>query len=373
MSISQILSIATVVFAVYAGMSCLCSWINERIAAFLALRGWNLFRGIANLLGADALAAKVVNHPLIAANSAKPERLVSENTISNAWARFYNVVASRPPSYVDARNFSNALWQVLPDHAGAQRPPANPAPAQGNGGSDTVGLAQTLVQTPSALFTAMKVAVDNLPLGSALQKQLQSLLDEADGNYSKLLDATDAWFNAEMDRVSGWYARQTQWIVIAIALIVVTVSGVDTMEMVRTLSIANPSQLSAIADSIEASECKPDAAPPPPAQRCASAPKPSSISPTPSPAAAPSLTNGPTEAAPFDVTQFAHIQFEPKNWFGLSNWFWTSSTKGGLQYHRGLGMLLTWLALALGGPFWFNVLCSIANIRAAGNKPSVGS
>lgn len=73
MSLSQILNIAIVICGVYAGLSCLSSWVNERIAAFLALRGWNLFRGIANLLGTDQLASKVFNHPLIAANSAKTE------------------------------------------------------------------------------------------------------------------------------------------------------------------------------------------------------------------------------------------------------------------------------------------------------------
>lgn len=360
MSISQILNIAIVICGVYAGLSCVASWVNERIAAFLALRGWNLFRGIANLLGTDQLASQVFNHPLIAANSPKPNQLVSEDEKTGV-AKFFNVVASRPPSYLDARNFSSALWQVLPTVAESPDAPT-PAAKTDASGAATTAAAQAVVAAPLSAVAALQAAVGNL--GSKhdkLKQQLLALLAQAGGDYTRLLAATDAWFNAEMDRVSGWYARQTQWIIIAIAFFIVTFSGVDTLEIVRTLSLANPAQLSAIADSIEVHACN-NNTPKDLQSQCPSAPRQSSANSGPT-----SVTNGPTNGNAFDVTQFAHVAMN------FNNWGWVSKTSAGLEYDRWQGMLLTWLALALGGPFWFNLLCSFANIRGAGAKPSDGT
>ncbi|HVR47280.1 MAG TPA: hypothetical protein VMT95_11695 [Candidatus Binatia bacterium] len=355
MSFAQILNIAIVICGVYAGLSCLCSWVNERIAAFLALRGWNLFRGIANLLGTDQLAATVFNHPLVAANSPKPNQFV-DATGKSTLQRFLNVAASRPPSYLDARNFSSALWQVLPGVAQSATAPVSDDP--GTSGAETEAIAQTLVAAPLSAVATLEAAVGRLGAQhEKLQQQLQSLLAQAGDDYTKLLAATDAWFNAEMDRVTGWYARQTQWIIIVIAFFIVSFAGVDTLEMVRTLSIANPADLSVVANSILVQNCTKST----PTSLQAQCP------PSTSPPATTSLTNGPTKDQPFDITQFAHVRAD------FANWAWSSKTQSGLEYGRWQGMLLTWLALALGGPFWFNLLCSIANIRSAGTKPDGGS
>jgi len=193
------------------------------------------------------------------------------------------------------------------------------------------------------------------------------LLAQAGDDYTKLLAATDAWFNAEMDRVSGWYARQTQWIVIGIALFVVSFSGVDTLEMVRTLSLTNPATLSAIGDNVLKQACANNAPstldnvchPTTNARNPQQAPTQTTPDITSQPA-----TNGPSSGSAFDVTQFLHTRGDP-----LSNWGQETATQSGLHYWRWPGMLLTWLALALGGPFWFNMLCSIANVRSAGRKP----
>ena len=368
MNISQILNIAIVVCGVYAGLSCLASWVNERIAAFVALRGWNLFRGTANLLGTDQLASVVFNHPLIAANSPKPNQLLSTDE-TTGFRKFFDVATSRPPSYLDPRNFSSALWQVLPSVA---PPPAAPAPAAPTdpSGAATTAAAQAAVAAPLSAVADLQAVVGRL--GSQhdkLKRQLQALLAQAGDDYTKLLAATDAWFNAEMDRVSGWYARQTQWIIIGIAFFIVTFSGVDTLEMVRTLSIANPAALSAIADSIEVQACNKNT-PKDLQSRCPSpAPRqtPANSAVSAETKAPTSVTNGPTNGNAFDVTQFAHVNMN------FNNWGWVSKTSAGLEYDRWQGMLLTWVALALGGPFWFNLLCSFANMRSAGAKPSDGT
>ncbi|MBV9440412.1 MAG: hypothetical protein JOZ24_10510, partial [Candidatus Eremiobacteraeota bacterium] len=69
--LQQLLNVAIVLVAIYATMSCACSWIQERIASLLALRGWGLFRGIAQLTN-EALATQIFNHPIVAQNSPAP-------------------------------------------------------------------------------------------------------------------------------------------------------------------------------------------------------------------------------------------------------------------------------------------------------------
>ncbi|MFY9718073.1 MAG: hypothetical protein WAK16_00385 [Candidatus Cybelea sp.] len=344
MTLQQILDIAIVLCAIYAGTSCLCSWVVERIAALLALRGWSLFRGISNLVGSYELATTIFNHPLVLANSAKPDRTV-DAAAGSSIARFASVALSRPPSYLEARNFSSALWQAL---GGEQLSGAS-------GTSESQAIADASAGAPASFINALKTAVTGMNDNQKLQQQLSSLLAQAGDDYPKLLAATDAWFNAEMDRVSGWYRRQAQLIVVIVALFVVTFSGLDTLEMVRTLSILSPTQLSSIADTEQTRVC---VSPSPEGISCPTPP------PLPAGRTAPmGVTNGPTSQEPFDVTQFAHIHLS------IENWSWKSKTSSGLIYYRAPGLVLTWIALTLGGPFWFDLLCSLANARAAGKKP----
>src|ERR1700681_2756504 len=153
MMFSQILDIAIVLVAVYATLSCVCSWVHEKIAKFLELRGWNLFRGILQLTGDHDLAADIFNHPLVATTSPDPTKKVDSKDGSGkiSWiAQYSSVRASKPPSYLDARNFSSAFWHqvlVYPSSviakkaaaalAAAKKPPtpdaqdgAEPAPAE---------------------------------------------------------------------------------------------------------------------------------------------------------------------------------------------------------------------------------------------------
>lgn len=373
MRLNQILDIVVVLCGVYASMSCLCSWIHERIASVLKLRGWNLFKGVLNLVGDHGIAAEIFNHPLLAAASTRPDAFVPATAASTPAARFVDVVKTRPPSYVDARNFSSALWQVI-----AQK---HPAPAGAPDADQVTDIAKLVVAAPDSAIATLKNAVSGMTEVPALQKQLLGLLAQAGGTYDGLLAATDGWFNAQMDRVSGWYKRQTQLIMIGIAFVVISLSGVDTLEMVRTLSVIDPKELTAIADTVGPRGLRAEPSPAAtaaPATPRAAAPRapavplavagatlPPLATPTLAPnAQGPGLTNGPSATQPFDITQFAHLHFDL--W---TNWGWRSTTNSRIEYARASGMMLTLVALALGGPFWFDALCSLANVRSAGRKP----
>jgi hypothetical protein len=350
MTLVEIIDIAIVLCGVYASLSVLSSWVHERIAAALGLRGWNLFKGIVHLVGGHDVAARIFNHPLVAATSRRPDLVVPKAPAPNALLHFWNIVATRPPSYLDARNFSSAFWQVVQESAApaAANPPSGAnAPADDD---EITALGKLVASEPDSVIATLKNSVAAIEAPPSLKKQMLSLLAQAGNDYDKLLAATDGWFNAQMDRVSGWYKRQSQWIMIGLAFLIVSLSGVDTLEMVRTLSVLDPTQLTSIADDVQKRVTKDGSA---------------ALTPAPLPTLAPAgQTNGPTTVSPFDLTQFAHPH--PDLW---TNWGWESKADNGKVYQRGPGMALTLLALALGGPFWFDSLCSLANVRAAGRKP----
>jgi hypothetical protein len=316
LSLNQVLDIAIVLFAVYASLACVSSWIHEWIAARLALRGWDLFRGISALAGGDDIAAAIFNHPLILNTSPKPQLTVAENPAVNGFGRFVNVARSGPPSYLDARNFSLAFWQVVQTATKApnSQPATNP-PAQ-----QTSELAQLIaIANPAAAIAAAKAAVAGMQ-SSPAQKSLLALITASGDDYEKLLRTTDSWFDAQMDRVSGWYKRRTKTVLFFIALLLVSISGVDSIAVVKVLSATDPNSLATLATS-----------------------------------AGLTINSG---AASFDITQFASPR--PDFW---NNW---ASRSHSLRWP---GLALTWLAVWLGGPFWFEALLSLINVRATGRVP----
>ena len=160
----------------------------------------------------------------------------------------------------------------------------------------------------------------------ALRTSVCSLLVTAGDDYEKLLKATDAWFNAQMDRVSGWYRRQTQYVLIVIAGIVVIGTGLDSIEIGKHL-YATPIALSAAAASIQGAFPNGQADP------------------------AKLQTAYTTVLAGENMQQFLHPLF----------------ADFGTHYP---GMIATLIALSLGTPFWFDALGKLVNVRMAGTKPA---
>src|SRR5271165_2149914 len=301
--IGSILDAAIVLAALFIALSCLCSFVNEQIAALLSLRGQKLFLGVLNLVSGTAnLVEAIFAHPLLDASS-------------NDKAGIYRKNAPNRPSYVDARNFSMAFWQsVLAGKAAA------PASASGSA-PQAAPVATAVVTEPKAFLDALRQSAQVIP-NDSLRTSVSSLLVTAGDDYEKLLKATDAWFNAQMDRVSGWYRRQTQYVLIGIAALVVIGTGLDSIEVGKYL-YATPIALSAAAASIQGAFPNGQADP----ARLQSA-----------------YT---TVLAGENMQQFLHPLFAD---FG-AHW---------------PGMIATLIALSLGTPFWFDALGKLVNVRMAG-------
>jgi hypothetical protein len=315
LSVGQVLDMTIVVVAIFAALSCLCSWVYEWIATRLALRGANLFKGIEKLVSDTGLAKDIFNHPLVSNTSPDPDKKVQTGS-------FWDVVRSAPPSYLDARNFSGAFWQTLHTSVDSRNAVATAATQNAQAEADAAlapgqasqpvkavqpateaeGLAQLL--DPANAIKALKATVDALPANPELRKSLIALITSADDKYEGLLRATDGWFNAQMDRVSGWYKRRAKTVMFFIALVVVSVSGIDTVAVIKVLSATDPCVLQqmAAAAGLLGTDQKGQAAP----VTCT----PAGQNGTPVKTAATAPT-----APPFDISKFARLNLRAwENW-----------------------------------------------------------
>src|SRR5262249_19167674 len=107
----------------------------------------------------------------------------------------------RKPSYIPAQYFSSVLEQVL---------------KAGKSGQDYATL------------------IGNLPDGPLKQK-LSALADRVGNEAAAIRTEVEHWFDTTMDRVSGWYKRQAQKIVLAVAFVLVIALNADSFAVFRAL------------------------------------------------------------------------------------------------------------------------------------------
>jgi hypothetical protein len=387
LSLSDILNVGIVLIAIYVSLSCVCSWVNEQIASMLRLRGRCLFDGVLNLLlGNKSLVDAVFAHPLITSVSrdfnGKPRVTASgaalpavSSTSANIflwlWATVQKALPSRTyrPSYLEARSFSIAFWHSV-----------QAITQQSNDLKSNV--------EQFAMVNNLLDAVASLPEPEKnLARVLNSFLIQSKGDYDKLLEVTDTWFNAQMDRVSGWYRRQTQWIIMSIALVIVTCLGIDSLDVIKTLS-TDPSALQQaviqIAKDLPTSTLSPlqfHSKSIIPASTLASST--STPVPTPNPESvvlvqkfAETLQKGAQGAdqalwnSLIDIpclTAAATCKSPVKSLSDLG------INRFRLWRNHFFGLAITAVALSLGGPFWFDTLCMFVNVRAAGIAPTTNS
>ena len=153
--------------------------------------------------------------------------------------------------------------------------------------------------------------IDELPDGQ-IQVLLKGMYTRAAGSLEAMEAGVARWFDEGMDRVSGGYKRQAQLISFVIALALVGLFNLDSIDLFRALWV-HP----ALAIEISA--------------RPASA----------------------TDA-------LAKLQALPIGW----------TAEGQFRALSIVGWLLTASAALFGAPFWFDLLQRLANVRGAGNKPT---
>jgi hypothetical protein len=163
--------------------------------------------------------------------------------------------------------------------------------------------------------------IKDTPVGQALLPIWQRSGDDAE----RFRHEAEAWFDDQMERLSGVYRRWTQQIVWATGIALVIALNANTIRMVDSL-YRDPARRDVIVAQ---------------------------------------AGNAPASASASDALSRLDANFSPPlGWAhdgGYSGW-WTVAVAPA-------GWLLTFLAISLGAPFWFDTLSKLARVRTTGTPP----
>ncbi|MDP9106925.1 MAG: hypothetical protein M3N49_13465 [Candidatus Eremiobacteraeota bacterium] len=310
---TQLITIAGGVASVYILLALITSHVCEWISAFTNQRGHVLEQAIVVLLGGvrrdparDAATKELVDH------------LYDSPLMGNT-----GTSPSRLPSYIPARTFTISLVASLGDYAAAV------AAASGKGAGPMPMPAA--FSTPDVLLGDLKARVTGLPDGR-LKNALVTVLEGTSTDYDAALAAIDTWFDAQMDRAAGAYKRWSSAVQAVVGLIIVLALNTDTLNLITQLhGLGNAPVLMDAAKS----------------------------------------ANG---QALIDAVQSSNGRSTSQLLTGLSDagvtvgWSMAPPTAG--QWLMKLaGLAITWIAVLMGAPFWFDLLKQVVPVRMSGAKP----
>src|SRR5215213_3047355 len=329
---SNLLEVAIGVVFVYLLLSLLCSAFTELIESIIRFRARDLKRGIGKLLNHPELAKDFFKHPLV--------RPLGER-----------------PSYIPARTFSLALWNLATTEAAK-------------------GTAAGVTQDLKAIRDLI-ASLDGQEYGD-IKVLLQTLMDEAGNDINRARTNIEAWYDDAMDHVSGWYKRRTHWMLIVIGLLAAGFLNIDTINVTRALWYNDTLRNSIVtaADNYIKTNPPPTPAPSPTPQGEAAAPK----------------DDYPKAQAEAALAKVRYVRGEINN-LGLPiGWVYKPDENDPrykdtqAQYKKDLdaysidprrlpddrnswflkvlGIIFTGLAVSQGAPFWFDVLNKFMVIRS---------
>jgi hypothetical protein len=309
---SNILDVAIGLVFVFLFLSLICSALNELLESLLKNRGRDLERGIRELLGdreGAGLAKALYMHPLISA----------------LYRGEYEAGGKQLPSYIPARNFALALMDVVlpaerPRGAAVATPAAETSPPK-------VGMVGT------GDFALFRDAIGKLA-NPHVQRALMTLVEAAGNDARKTRESIELWYNGAMDRVSGWYKRRVQTIILLLGLSLAAGLNVDSITVVKSLSVDKALRDSLVAATQEYAKKQPSA----------------------------DLPDRPVERVQANLAAIERLGL-PIGWPRDDPRLVPSDVRGwGLKV---VGWLLTACAVSLGAPFWFDLLNKIILVRSS--------
>lgn len=315
---SEILDVAIGLILVYFLLSLVCSAIREAVEGVLKRRAVYLERGIHELLGRDAdgtpLATRLYNHPLVYGlfQGDYPAGKDTERTKDRS--RF---LGRDLPSYIPARNFAVALFDLAVGEA---------AP----GGGDPGPALPFLSLTHAREQLSQKARSD----GANAYRALRTIVDTSQYDPNRALAGIEAWYDSTMDRVSGWYKRETQWILLGLGLAATVLMNVNTLTIARYLYRDETARQAIVARAEAVGR------------------------------------DTTRQRANFDAVdqQLREMQL-PIGWSDprVVGELGTAPTLGEVSRYAAtslLGWLITTFAVSLGAPFWFDLLNKVMVIRS---------
>lgn len=235
---STVLDVAIGVVLVFSILSLAATSAREMIEAHLQTRAVHLERGLRELLNdqtGEGLAKQLYNHPIISSlyrGKYDPVTLLTQPILkrNDAWQRVR--FRSSLPAYIPARNFARALLDIA---------------ARGEAGSGDSG------SSPIS-FEGLRRNIQTLEQAQ-LRRALLIALDDAHGDLDRARANLENWFDSSMDRVSGWYRKQTQWILLGLGLAAAVLLNVDALRLATAL-YQDDAMRSVIVDQADAASSK---------------------------------------------------------------------------------------------------------------------
>lgn len=299
---SVILDVAIGLIFTYLLLSVIASTVREGIEGWVKMRSKLLERGINELLDDPVLLKMLYEHP----------------SISSLYRRPYALARAKGdlPSYIPAKSFVTAILDI----AARGREVGSAVESRG---------AATVLSVAS--LRPLVVRIDNRPV----QRVLLSAIDTANGDMAQVQANLEHWFDSAMDRVSGWYKRQTQVIIFAVALCITVIADIDSIRLANQLYRDPAARQSAVA---RAGALTRDAA-------------------------AKETIKADQALAGLDSMKLLNPWFQVRSDHGWP----TLSNPGDILRHIGtswFGWLLTALAVSVGAAFWFDLLGRVINLRS---------
>jgi hypothetical protein len=197
-----ILEVAISLSFLFCLLSLFATVVQELLASTFRLRGKMLYEGVRHLLD-DANTSTWVKtfyaHPLV--------RYMAKQTGKRGF--------TPRPSYLSKATFITAFRELIREKALAA-------------GVDPDSNAKALWQF------ILTEGASSLP--ESTRKVLQAFWREAAGDLEAFEKRVGSWFDDTMERVSGWYKRQAQHIALALGLTIALIMNVDTLAIAKKLA-----------------------------------------------------------------------------------------------------------------------------------------
>lgn len=326
MGFSAVLDVVIGLSFTYLLLALICSWVNEQIASWLNRRGTYLFEGIRGMIRDQNVLDSLVAHPLIASLCGGP-------TAKPLGGSF--------PAQIPAATFATVLLELVASPGGAA-----------SGGR----------------FAQASNAIAALP-DPALRQALQTIVNRADNDIDALRKGIEDWYGSVTDRISGWYKLHVQQILLVLGFFGALILNVDTFQLARELwnSPTLREQVVIAAQGVVKSGKLEEAVTTKPAEII------KQVAAEKDPrkqnelllkwASQPEIAKVVKEAV-----ESAHW---PLGWKGVSlPWEGTKSDAEAFWnvLVKLLGFLVTGCAVALGAPFWFDMVNKLFEARGSGKK-----
>ena len=174
--------------------------------------------------------------------------------------------------------------------------------------------------------------IDNLPRGQ-VRDTLDLLWREAKTDIDRFRKNVEGWFDDSMERVSGWYRRLTQAMLLGLGVLLAVGLNVNAVTVAQRLWTDAPLR-AAVVEQVQRAERLPAG----------------------------------REETVEDALRSVESGLKSLGALSLPIG-WTDEARPSTWYGAVAGWILTAIAIAMGAPFWFDLLGRVARLRSTGVRP----